>query len=89
MAQDRSTWTIVDILSALSIQYIVGVLYMAFIMVISSTLILIPFMLYGLRLSSFGWTATDVALFGATIAATDAASVAAILSAGIWTCMFQ
>ena len=62
---------------------LVGVLYMAFVMVIISTMLMIPFCLWALDLASNGWTGADVALFGATIASTDAASVAAILSAGV------
>lgn len=68
---------------ALPWQMLVGVLYMAFVMVIISTMLMIPFCLWALDLASNGWTGADVALFGATIASTDAASVAAILSAGV------
>lgn len=58
--------------------------FMAFIMVIASALLLIPFMLYALDLKSHGWTAGYVALFGAMIASTDAASVSAVLRSGGW-----
>ncbi|KAL6750873.1 Sodium/hydrogen exchanger family-domain-containing protein [Haematococcus lacustris] len=61
---------------------IVNVLFMAFVMVISTCLLLVPFMLYGLDLAASGWTATYVALFGAAIASTDAAAVCAVLNAG-------
>ncbi len=56
--------------------------FMAFIMVIASALLLIPFMLYALDLKANGWTAGYVALFGAMIASTDAASVSAVLRSG-------
>ncbi len=49
----------------------------------ATTQILIPFMLYGLDMRSSGWTAANVALFGACIASTDAAAVSAVLSAGL------
>lgn len=62
-----------------------NVSYMAFVMVIACTMITIPFMLYGLELKKSGWTATYVALFGAVIASTDAASVAAVLRTGVRT----
>lgn len=60
----------------------VSVLMMAFVMVVASALLLIPLMLYGLDLQSRGWTAAHVALFGAMIASTDAASVSAALRSG-------
>eukprot|EP00798_Chlamydomonas_sp_ICE-L_P011080 gene11080-18689_t len=61
---------------------LVNILYMAFVMVIVSTLVFIPFMLYGLNLEATGWTASYVALFGAVIGSTDAAAVSAALNAG-------
>lgn len=63
-------------------QRIINILFMAFVMVTVSTLVLIPFMLYVLDLQSTGWTAGYVALFGAMIASTDAAAVSAGLNAG-------
>ena len=60
----------------------VDVLFMAFVMVAASTMLLIPFLLYGLDLQASGWSASNVALFGACIASTDAAAVSAILSSG-------
>jgi hypothetical protein len=65
-------------------QVVLNILFMAFFMVAASALILIPFMLYGLDLRSSGWTAGHVAMFGAIIASTDAASVSAVLRAGAW-----
>lgn len=56
--------------------------FMAFVMVIMSCLMLIPFMLYALNLQASGWTAAHVALFGSMIASTDAASVSAVLRSG-------
>ncbi|KAG1668999.1 hypothetical protein FOA52_000592 [Chlamydomonas sp. UWO 241] len=61
---------------------IIGVLFMAFVMVISACILFIPFMLDALGLKASGWTAIDAALFGATIASTDAAAVASCLHAG-------
>ena len=61
----------------------VDILFMAFVMVACITMLLIPFLLYGLDLQSSGWTASNVALFGACIASTDAAAVSAILSSGM------
>lgn len=63
-------------------QTMVSVLMMAFVMVVASALLLIPFMLYGLDLQASGWTAAHVALFGSMIASTDAASVSAALRSG-------
>ena len=59
-----------------------NVIFMAFVMVLCSALLLIPFMLYGLNMASRGWDAVYVALFGTMIGATDAASVIAILKSG-------
>ncbi|KAG2448639.1 hypothetical protein HYH02_006526 [Chlamydomonas schloesseri] len=59
-----------------------NVAFMAFVMVIMSCLMLIPFMLYALDLQASGWTAAHVALFGSMIASTDAASVSAVLRSG-------
>jgi NhaP-type Na+/H+ and K+/H+ antiporter len=59
-----------------------NVLMMAFVMVITTCLLLIPFMLYALDLKSRGWDGGYVALFGSAIASTDAAAVVAALSAG-------
>ena len=56
-----------------------NILVMAFVMVVVCTLLLVPFMLYALDLQANGWTAGYVALFGAAIASTDAASVSAVL----------
>ncbi|KAG1661624.1 hypothetical protein FOA52_002854 [Chlamydomonas sp. UWO 241] len=61
---------------------LIGVLFMAFVMVISACILFIPFMLDALGLKASGWTAIDAALFGATIASTDAAAVASCLHAG-------
>ena len=58
------------------------IIVLAFVMVVASCLILIPLLLDALNLKAEGWTATEVALFGACIASTDAASVAAVLSSG-------
>jgi NhaP-type Na+/H+ or K+/H+ antiporter len=61
---------------------IANVMMMAFVMVITSCLLLIPFMLYALDLKSNGWNGGYVALFGSAIASTDAAAVVSALSAG-------
>ncbi len=60
------------------------VLFMAFVMVMASALLLIPFMLWAMRLeyTEVGWNAIYVALFGTMIGSTDAASVIAILKSG-------
>lgn len=59
-----------------------NVMFMAFVMVIGSALLLIPFMLYALGAADRGWDAVYVALFGTMIGSTDAASVIAILKSG-------
>eukprot|EP00955_Chlamydomonas_euryale_P047109 353590-Chlamydomonas_euryale.AAC.4 len=61
---------------------LVAVIFMAFIMVISACILFIPFMLDALNLKASGWTSADAALFGATIASTDAAAVASCLNSG-------
>ena len=65
-------------------RYLVQSLVLAFLVAITSTSLLIVFMLYGLQLESlYGWTVAHAALFGSIIVATDAVSVSAILkSAG-------
>ncbi|GAX82549.1 hypothetical protein CEUSTIGMA_g9975.t1 [Chlamydomonas eustigma] len=58
------------------------VMFMAFVMVLASALILIPFMMYAMQLNLQSWNAIYVALFGTMIGSTDAASVIAILKSG-------
>ena len=58
------------------------VVFMSFVVVVATCLLLIPFMEYGLGLSKSGWSAGHVALFGAAIAGTDGVAVTAAIESG-------
>ncbi|EIE21844.1 hypothetical protein COCSUDRAFT_56295 [Coccomyxa subellipsoidea C-169] len=61
---------------------IVHVISFAFLVVIASTAMFVPILLYVLGLKDLGWTWQHAALFSAMIASTDAVAVSAILKKG-------
>ncbi len=66
----------------LCMQMIVHVISFAFLVVIASTAMFVPILLYVLGLKDLGWTWQHAALFSAMIASTDAVAVSAILKKG-------
>lgn len=60
----------------------IPVLTYAFLVVLSSTLMMIPVMLYALDLRSLGWRWQHAAVFTSMISSTDAVAVSAILHSG-------
>ena len=63
-------------------QMIVHVISFAFLMVMASTAILSPVLLYVFGLSDLGWRWEHAAMFSAIIASTDAVAVSAVLKSG-------
>lgn len=61
---------------------IVHVISFAFLMVMASTAILSPVLLYVFGLSDLGWRWEHAAMFSAIIASTDAVAVSAVLKSG-------
>ena len=61
---------------------IVHVISFAFLMVMASTAILSPVLLYVFGLSDLGWRWEHAAMFAAIIASTDAVAVSAVLKSG-------
>lgn len=58
------------------------VICFAFLIVIASTAMFVPVLLYVFNLKSMGWSWEHAALFSAMIASTDAVAVSAILKKG-------
>lgn len=58
------------------------VLTFAFLVVICSTVLMVPVMLYVFRLDELGWRWQHAALFSSMVASTDAVTVSAILHSG-------
>ena len=63
-------------------QMIVHVISFAFLMVMASTAILSPVLLYVFGLAELGWRWEHAAMFSAIIASTDAVAVSAVLKSG-------
>lgn len=63
-------------------QMIFHVICFAFLIVMASTAMFVPVLLYVFNLKAMGWTWEHAALFGAMIASTDAVAVSAILKKG-------
>ena len=63
-------------------QVLVAVLLFAFVMVIMTTGLMTPIMIYGLGLEYDGWHYSHALLFVSMLASTDAVAVAALLKAG-------
>jgi NhaP-type Na+/H+ or K+/H+ antiporter len=61
---------------------LIHVICFAFLIVIASTAVFTPVLLYVFNLRSMGWTWEHGALFSAMIASTDAVAVSAILKKG-------
>ena len=57
-------------------------LVFAFLVFFGCTALMVPVLLYGLRLSGSGWHWQHAALFTSMVAGTDAVAVAAIISKG-------
>ena len=68
--------------SAPAVQMLVPVISLAFLIVIASTAIYTPLLLYLFDLRKVGWLWEHGALFSAMISSTDAVAVAAILKKG-------
>ena len=64
-------------------QMLVHVISFAFLVVIASTAMFVPILLYVFDLKKLGWTWEHAALFSAMIASTDAVAVSAILKKGV------
>ena len=67
---------------SLRLQLIAHILSFAFIMVIASTALMTPLLLYVLGLKDVGWHWQHAALFSSMVAPTDAVAVSAILKGG-------
>ena len=67
---------------SLGLQLIAHILSFAFIMVIASTALMTPLLLYVLGLKNVGWHWQHAALFSSMVAPTDAVAVSAILKGG-------
>ena len=67
---------------SLWLQLIAHILSFAFIMVIASTALMTPLLLYVLGLKNVGWHWQHAALFSSMVAPTDAVAVSAILKGG-------
>lgn len=80
--------------TTLCMQMLMHVISFAFLVVIASTAMFVPILLYVLGLNNLGWTWQHAALFSAMIASTDAVAVSAILKKGTtelgkkWICAF-
>lgn len=70
------------IIKSLRLQLIAHILSFAFIMVIASTALMTPLLLYVLGLKDVGWHWQHAALFSSMVAPTDAVAVSAILKGG-------
>ena len=67
---------------SLVLQMLVPVISLAFLIVIASTIIYTPLLLYLFDLRKVGWLWEHGALFSAMISSTDAVAVSAILKKG-------
>jgi len=63
-------------------QMIVHVISFAFLMVLASTAMLSPVLLYVFGLADLGWRWEHAAMFSAILASTDAVAVSAVLKSG-------
>lgn len=63
-------------------QVFVHVVSFAFLLVLASTVILTPMLLFLFNLKSEGWQWPDAALFAVMLASTDAVAVSALLKSG-------
>ena len=71
-----------DKIKSLRLQLIAHILSFAFIMVIASTALMTPLLLYVLGLKDVGWHWQHAALFSSMVAPTDAVAVSTILKGG-------
>ena len=65
-----------------ALQMAAAIFSYAFLLVIISTLAMIPVMLYIFNLRNLGWMWQDAGLFAAMVASTDAVAVSALLKKG-------
>ena len=68
------------------LQMLLHVISFAFLMVLASTALMVPVLLYVFGLRSQGWFWQHAALFSAMIASTDAVAVGAILKSSELQC---
>lgn len=68
---------------AVCMQVLVHVVSFAFLLVIASTALLVPVLLFGFQLAKEGWQWPHAALFGAIMASTDAVAVSSLLKSGV------
>lgn len=104
LTRSQRVWLLVPLIQAhqsllmpsttLCMQMLMHVISFAFLVVIASTAMFVPILLYVLGLNNLGWTWQHAALFSAMIASTDAVAVSAILKKGTtelgkkWICAF-
>lgn len=69
-----------------AVQMLMHVISFAFLVVIASTAMFVPILLYVFGLNKLGWNWQHAALFSAMIASTDAVAVSAILKKGTSAC---
>ena len=75
-------WSLIDTTPLFAAQMLIHVICFAFLIVMASTAIFTPVLLYVFQLKKLGWAWEHGALFSAMIASTDAVAVSAILKKG-------
>ena len=80
-----SEWHAALMVHVWMLQMLYHVLVFAFLIVIASTALMTPILLYVFDLRNSGWSWQHAALFSAMIAPTDAVSVSSILKKGMPT----
>lgn len=82
ICENNSKWSSKLTIFCGCLQLLLHVISFAFLMVLASTFIMVPVLLYMFKLNKQGWEWQHAALFAATLASTDAVAVGAILKAG-------